>query len=492
MSLLRRLLNAAELRPFHPFLLFFSAAWVTGVRYLEEKAFIYDTQSMPFNQLGALISWYAFYLALGFGIAAILTHLAKLPWQKGLQLSSYGLTVAILPPLIDIFIYGRGNFSYRYQRSFFSDTTFLLFNFKTGLPVGEGLIVWGGVLLVTLTTWIKTQNKIRTFFAALLMYSFSLLYGVLMPGMAKYLYQIKEMRSLGDKWLLAWVGLTVALIGFLALRPVLLKEGWKRLPQVALAPSLVLLGAAWTGRVNLRTGLAALVFAAASLVFTLSNLWYDRREDHAGGYKTQVTTDDAAILYAWSMVLALSLLRQHLFISLTLLMFLIATYAYHGDPLRTKCVFPLSYKSEGFFAATAFLAGMLAQPMYHMRSSDALATFLIFGGFFLSAPFKDAKDIEGDRAVNVQTLYVVLEKFGWSFGKIHALAVFLLASCLLVPLAYLASQGIRGQWLMWPVLAAIFAVAVNLLPKRKLAVQLAVLGISSYLLLLVPGLLALH
>lgn len=492
MALLRRLLRAAELRPYHPLLLFLAAGWVSGVRYLEEKAFIYDTETLRFNELGTLVSWFCFYLALGFGISAILTHAAKIPWQKAAQFASYGLTLAILPPLIDVLIYGRGNFIYRYQQSFFTDTTFLIFNPKGGLPFGEALTVWGSIALVGAVTYIKTQQKFRVVLAAGLMYSFSLIYGMALPGLAQVIINIGEIRSLGDKWILAWTGLSVGLVGFLAWRPVLLRESLTRLPQVVLAPALVLLGGAWAGRINAHTGLAALAFAAASLVFTLTNLFYDRHEDAAQGSQTQVTQDDATSLYAWAWVMAFSLVQTHLFLALSLALFIIATYAYHGDPLRVKCVFPLSYKSEGFFAGSAFLAGMLAQPLYRMSGADGLATFLIFGGFFLSAPFKDAKDIEGDRAAGVHTLYVVLAKRGWTFRKMHTLALSMLAACLLVPVAYLAIHNVATKWIMAPALAALLAVVATLLPQRKLGVGLAVISISAFLLLLMPGLLSLH
>ncbi|MBN2361486.1 MAG: hypothetical protein JXR83_18690, partial [Deltaproteobacteria bacterium] len=173
MALLDRLIRAAEARPFHPLLMLYAATWVTGVRFLEEKAFVYDVRTLPLDNHGALVSWLCFYLALGYGIAAILVHVAQVVWQRAVQIVAFALTLAILPPIVDILVYGRGNFSYRYQESFFSDTTFLLFNHKQGLPIGEGLIVWGSIVLVGLYTFHKTRVWWRAALAAALMYSFS-------------------------------------------------------------------------------------------------------------------------------------------------------------------------------------------------------------------------------------------------------------------------------------------------------------------------------
>ncbi|MBN2360720.1 MAG: UbiA family prenyltransferase, partial [Deltaproteobacteria bacterium] len=296
-------------------------------------------------------------------------------------------------------------------------------------------------------------------------------------------------EQLTDHSLTAWFALATALVAYLVLRPTLVVEGLQRLPQIALGPALVLLGAAWAGKVNVHVGAVALAFAGAALVFALCNKHYDRREDEASGVTTEVNHDDAVALYGWALLVALSLWKTHLFAALCLVLFLVATYAYHGDPLRTKCVFPLSYKSEGFFAASAFVAGLLATPGARLDAGDALATFLIFGGFFLSAPAKDAKDIAGDRAAGVRTLYVVLEERGVSFAVAHAIAGASLAACLAVPIVYLALRATAGPWLGVSIAIALVAVLATRLPWRRLGVGVMVGAIALYCASLALGLL---
>jgi len=480
-----RLIRATESRPFSPYQIFFTAAWVAGFRFLEEKAFIYDaTTKTPHGSLGIIVAWWVFYAALGVCIAAIITRLARVEWRRALQITSLGLTLAVLPPLIDIWIYGRGNFVYRYQKDFFADTTFLLFNPSAGLPIGEALTVWLSILLAGAYVFHKTQTWWRAILAGALQYGLGVFFGVLLPVIVKGVYQLPGTTRFGEKWVMAWAGLVVLLVAYFILRPHLFREGLWRLPQVLLAPALVFLGAAYIDRVNVLTALAAIAFAGVSTVFAVSNLYYDRKEDAAGGHVTGVTHDDVIFLSGWSVLALVTLLRHHTLLALCVGLFLVTAWAYHADPLRTKCVFPLSYKSEGFFALTAFLAGIVGQHTYRMEVADVVVAALIFGGISLSAPFKDAKDVEGDRQARVATLYVVLAKRGCAFAQVHRLAGILLLACLAVPVVWLGWRGAPVEWTAAVAASAVVTVAMTRLPNRKLGVALAVFGVVAYVTLL--------
>ncbi len=449
MKLLARFIRAAESRPFAGHHIVLAAAWVAGVRYLEERALILDAQAVGGSDSAAatFLIWTCFYLGLGLCVAALLTATAKVEFRPALQVAGFGLLLGVAPPLIDAAIYGRGGFTYWYQSDL--STAALLFSPQTGLPIGESLVVWGTVLLVGAYVFEKTRSWPRALLAGAGQYGFWLLFGVVAFRAAHALSG--ETLGLEVK---CGLFLGVGLAAYLVLRPGLAREALARAPQLALGPAFAFLGAQLAGLDRASTLVATLAFFAACLVFALTNLHHDRREDEALGRTTTVLGDDVAFLVGWVGLATLALVPRHPGLAVALALFLLTAHAYEADPLRIKCVFPLSYKSEGLFAAFALVGGMLADSRHALSARDAWAALLVFGGVSVASPYKDAKDLAGDRAAGVRTLYVVLEGRGWTLEKTHRLARALLFSCLLVPVVGLLAAGEP-----WPSVLPLFATA---------------------------------
>lgn len=466
-----RLIRAAHARPFHPLLPLWTAVWVAGIRFLAEKALVYDANPAPMNVLGALLSWVAYYFALAMSMAALVRIATASEWKRSLQAVSFGLVVAILPPFLDVILYGRGHFSYRYQVDF-APEAWLFFAPSRGLPLGETAVVWGGIALVAAYVYFETRSWWRAALAACAQYALGIVFGVALPVAEQWLARQPGMAAVGDNWLVAWMCLGLALVSYLVLRPQLFRATFLRLPQIALAPAIAFLGAAYVHQKDALAAVAATAFAGVAAAFALTNLYYDRQEDEAQGRALRVDHDDVVWLYAWAALLCLTLMRYETELCLCLVLFLLTAHAYHADPLRLKCLFPAAYKAEGFFAATAFLGGIVAHTSYRLASRDIWATALIFGGFSLSAPFKDAKDIAGDKAAGVRTLYVVLER--WPVARVQLLTSAVLGACLLAPVAILAGEGRSAFDLALPLLFAFAAPAATWSKNRALGVAIAV------------------
>jgi 4-hydroxybenzoate polyprenyltransferase len=110
---------------------------------------------------------------------------------------------------------------------------------------------------------------------------------------------------------------------------------------------------------------------------------------------------------------------------------------------RGKAYFPANIKMEGVWAATAFFAGVVTSwehqlaggnmfsvktAFWGMTQNPAVgftpgllwAVFLVFGGWSLLSTVKDYKDITGDAAAGVQTVYTLAARRGINVARLHA------------------------------------------------------------------------
>jgi 4-hydroxybenzoate polyprenyltransferase len=250
----------------------------------------------------------------------------------------------------------------------------------------------------------------------------------------------------------------------------------ERTLHVLLAPLIALLGASWRGPFDGHVALACVHLALLSAGFALANDFHDRVEDEAAGRPPALDEASAQLLAVVPLLPVLHVLAFRLELGLSLLGFAIVSYAYHADPLRLKCVFPLSYKTEGFLGGLAFFAGLTAVPPGYLSAPQLWAVALVTLGTPAALVFKDWKDVDGDRAGGVRTAFVVLEEKGMPRARVRLLTAALLLLSLGV-VAFGVSQ-LAPRALLPLLVVAVAASAVVAQGRRPTLAVFAAMGLA--------------
>ncbi len=477
---LARFVAGIERRGGSPWTPILAAIFVAALRMTEEHVWV----QLPRGLRRDPVVWFghvsAFYACLALCIAAVLYRLVRRPAAHVISAASAGLIVGVLPPVLDTLVYGAGAFNYEYHLDPRRPFSFLLYDPPHVTPLGETIAVWTSFALMALYAWVKGAGLARTLGVLLAHYGLVLFFLAGLP--AASFRMTAQLSGIGFNEV-ATLGLTlVALLAYLSLRPGLLPLLGRRLPHALLPPALVAVGAAWSATLSAHTALAAAALFVSGVVFTLSNDYYDRAEDVAQGRAALVTHGDVIVLSVLQAPLWLALSAGHFWVTLSGLAFAVIAWSYHGDPLRLKCIFPLSYKTEGLLAFVCLLAGALAPPRHDLPIANFGVFALAAAGVSVAALFKDRKDVAGDSAAGVQTLYTVLQGRGWPLGRIDALVATALATCLAVPVLYLLAA--RGTPLAAAALGVLAFAAVAVLRSRlrpATGVAVTLLLLSSYL-----------
>ncbi len=471
-SLLERLFRAAERRRWTVSLALVTPAWVAVVRTLLERE-LAQGAGVPGRPP---FPWFAhvfmFYLALHVCLTALLALAARRDWREAAGPVSMGLTLGTLPPLLDVLVSGPGHFTYEYTPGL-AQVPWSLYAPARGLPWGECLVLWATVGLMGAAAVRYRSGWARGLALVGGTWALILLFLVGLPSASIELGRLSELAP--SEW-------RNALFGTVTLAAAVLATGStarlaRRALHVALAPSLALLGAAARGRVDGAAALAAVHLALLSAGFAVANDWHDRAEDEAGGRAPAPTAEVAQLLTLVPLAAVAHVLAFRLELGLSLVGFAAVSHAYHADPLRLKCVFPLSYKTEGFLGGLAFFAGLAASPAGAVPLPLLQAVALVTLGTPLALVFKDWKDVEGDRAAGVRTAFVVLEGRGWSRDGVRRLAAGALAVALGVAAwgaVELAAPGplvTAGLWAL--ALLAPLLVALGRAPRRAVALTMA-------------------
>ncbi len=482
--LVERLFRAAESRPWTVALALSAPTWVALVRMLLERYLSFTERHLGRQPLPWFLHIAFFYLALLTSLGAVLSLFAKVDWRRAHNLVGMGLLLGTLPPLIDVVALGRGQFAYEYTPGLAS-IPWLLYRPPNVLPPGETTVLWLSIALMAAYTARTTRSAWRTALVGVVSYGMVLTHLVLAPTAIAVVARATELAP--SEW-------RIVFFGAFALGGVLLAAGasWRfvaRLPQAVLPALFVLVGAqlagAWSGAV----WLVVAHFFLAGVGFAIANDWYDRKEDVAQGRApSPVDGDLAGFITVVPAAMALNLVAFRAEAGVALIGFAIVSHAYHADPLRLKCVFPLSYKTEGLLGGLAAVAG--ASVVSQSLSASTLWALLVVAlGTPVALVFKDWKDVEGDAAAGVRTAFVVAQARGVPGRVALAIAVGLLLAALGVSAAYVVAT--RG-WTPWAQAAAVFAVAaplwVFLVKRPSLAVYGGMVGAELFLVCAVLGL----
>jgi 4-hydroxybenzoate polyprenyltransferase len=428
-SVLERLFRAAERRRYTLGLALATPGWITVVRVLLERELSLGPVALGRPPFPFFAHVYVFYLALLVCLTALLARVAKTPWTQAVGLVSMGLTLGTVPPLIDVAIYGIGQFAYEYQPAL-AEFPWTLHQPPRVLPWGETIVLWSTIALMTLAALRARVGAVRVIGMAVGTWALVVLFLVLMP--AGSVLASRQLSLAPSEWRNALFAVAtfagaVAATGT-GVRLV------KRTLHVALAPLICLLGASFKGAVDGNVALACLHLALLSAGFALANDFYDREEDAAAGRPPPLDESSAHLLAVVPLIPVLHVLAFRLELGLALLGFAIVSYAYHADPLRLKCVFPLSYKTEGFLGGLAFFAGLTAVPPGFLTPTHLWVALVVTLGTPAALVFKDWKDADADTTANVRTAFVVLEARGWPRARVRVLT----AALLLVSLGVVA------------------------------------------------------
>jgi 4-hydroxybenzoate polyprenyltransferase len=483
---MRRFVAAIESRGWTPYTPIAVAAWIAGLRILGEHLTIY----LPRGTVRDPAVWYGhvtlFYLALVLCISAVLRLTTGREAARVVPAVGAGLVLGILPPVIDVLVYGAGQFNYTYRLDFLQTLPLLLYDPPERTPVGETVAVWASVLLVAAYARVTGASWRRVGMTVGGHYLLIILFLALIPSASFWLHA--TVRGMTANESVSAILLVAALVGYLTLRPALAAHVGTRLLHAILAPALVLVGSSYLGIANGDTVAAAFVMFVAALTFAVHNSYFDRKEDASQKRPGRVTRDDAVVIATLSIPLWLVFASGHFWAVAFAVLFTVVGFTYHADPFRLKCVFPLSYKTEGFFAALCIGAGMLAHPRATLGWQELAVAFLVGGGASLIAMGKDYKDVEADTAAGVRTVFVVLASRGFGERKTLLLVTGVTAVCLGVPAVWIATQGEPVTAALLAVPAALVLAAPFLIRRRDMAALASLAGVCAYLVVAADGL----
>lgn len=426
-----------------------------------------------------------FYFVVAWGFTLVLARLGGVDWRRVMPVVLAGLTVGVLPPLIDVFIYGPGNFAYTY---YFGLPDFLglsLFDRSQGMPFGEGLCLWASVGFAAYYIVFRTGSWFRAGLAALGVYlAVFMLVGVALPSLALWLAGFVPQPAMVLNSLLQ---LLVGMAFYLGLRPRLALSLLVRSPHCLPFVLICLIGAAIHGPLSPMALLSAIVILVAGQVALVQNDYYDREEDRLAGRASAVEAGDVYWfnLFFAAFFMAIYWGQSLLYVPLGCIWLL--AMVYHHEAFRFKRLFPLNQAVEGLWGVLAYLAGALTVPNLMFSGELAFNALLIFVGWSLLAAFKDAKDIAADRAVGNRNFYTVLLARGVSLDRVHALVGLIGLSFCIVPCGWLWVKHFSAVWLVafpvatLPVMAAAYRYPAG---RRGVAMVLAALCYTLLLFLI--------
>ncbi len=388
-----------------------------------------------------------------------------------------GLSVAFLPPLLDVLFFDMTGRGYVYFPSFHWDFA------AKYMPVGETIGVWLGVFFAAVFALWLTRNPLRALLAAGFAWLSIQIFGHFWFAGSRMLYDeligIRGVHIAGPMNVVAvlYCFILYGILHFRRLAPTL-RRTVHTLPFGLIAA----IGARLAGQDWVYAGLKGALFSFAFLLILVGNDHHDRAQDGLEGGEARKTDADDAI---FSLILQACLVFWAMAAyppgAAPLLFFFLLGVAYHTPPLRFKRVFCLAYKIEGLAATAAFLFGVMGQNHLPEQSWVPVTALLVFGGFAAGSMFKDYKDIAQDRAGGIATAYTQTLARGRSVRKTHYFVSISLSVMLFVPSVWLWGRANAVSAVLLLVLATFPGLALLSIKTPKTAVTAALWMLSLYL-----------
>ena len=236
----------------------------------------------------------AWYLAVAMTYTAVLSTLTKRKWTKTVRTVSVGSLLGILPPLIDVFIYGPGGFEY----SYIFRIEFLFRNTVEGDYVGELIAVWSSIFLCGGYVYTRTESWKKGLVAIIAAYLGLLFLAAPYPAILRnvsdaeaFSATIGSFQLFGALGMLAWATLVYICLKAQELWPSLLRIN-HALPWFF----AVLIGAAIRGTVDATTIVIAGLVLLIHMLIVITNDYYDRHGDQGHRRQSVLTANDVTFI----------------------------------------------------------------------------------------------------------------------------------------------------------------------------------------------------
>lgn len=487
----------------------------------------------------SVVNSVTFYLESIFIYTLVLTiFIPDQSWRKSINIVLVGVFLGIFPPVIDVWIYGLGNFHYEYSLDFLRDWRLLLYNEGVDITLGETLTLFMTIFFTSLVVYIKTRKIIRTILSFVVTYGFVVFYSqilstiafkmapaVSMPGIRfshEFGFNIKELFFVGGfsyLCILNMLQLLTVLIIYLLINRAIALNILKRLNHAVPAGLTTLMGYTLLRSLDGFAVITALFFTFTFVVAIIQNDYFDRVEDEVEGRAPYLERNDVSFFNTILLFLAGILIFSGNIVGYLLLLFVVVSFLYNYDFYRAKRYFPSNNKIEGIAGVSSFLGGVsmafivntgisgdilnmenvvLSQASGAIQSieqsvrelwsiENSVITFLVFGGWFVVSIFKDYKDIRGDAAARNQTVYTLLQKGGRDvnlFHRIFSLVVFFL---LLIPAVWFGfSRSLPAVSVCLGIIDLLLLFALTRKDAKK-AVTLGFVMLNAYLVCIIVG-----
>jgi hypothetical protein len=339
---IKRIIYFQEKRAYNFYTILIFALFVGGIRTIEEVMLAYR-QYYHIDVINNCV----FYLLIIFSYTLVVAISSKTEWKKVINAVLIGVFLGVFPPIIDVFIYGLGNFRYSYFVGLPGIRDFFFFDYSRGFPIGEGIVLWATIIFSAYYIYIKTSSYKKFLLGGLGVYVIVLLTsGMLIPTISSIAARNMPMR-IQSMIVTSIFQLIPVIVFYLILNPHIFTNLAKRslhcLPFVLLA----FMGAAVAGGINSFTLFAAAMIFYAGLVTLVQNDFFDKEEDTLSGRYSYVTGQDVLFFNTTYLILVFLLYNIKSMVFLPLGLLYIVSVLYNYDFYRAKRFFPANYKIEG-------------------------------------------------------------------------------------------------------------------------------------------------
>ncbi|MCD6569637.1 MAG: hypothetical protein J7L53_02930 [Deltaproteobacteria bacterium] len=435
---IKRIIYFQERKVYNFYTILGFALFVGGIRTIEE-VMLAQRRYYHIDILNNCV----FYLLMVFAYTLVVAISSKTDWKKVINAVLIGVFLGIFPPIIDVFVYGLGNFKYSYFVGLPGIKELLFFNYTRGFPVGEGIVLWSTIIFSAYYIHIKTSSYKRSLLGGLGVYVIILLIsGMFIPTIASVTAKSIPMR-IPSMLVTSIFQLIPVIVFYLILNPQIFANLIKRRLHCLPFVLLTFMGGAVSGGINPFTIFIASMVFYAGLVTLVQNDFFDKEEDSLSGRYSYVTGQDVLFFNTTYLIFVFLLYNVKSMVFLPLILLYIVSVLYNYDFYRAKRFFPANYKIEGIWGLGSFLAGIFSQKSFVFTPEIIVFSFLIFGGWSLVSSFKDYKDIEADKAVGNQTGYIILMKTGLSLKQAHRIVSTVILLCFAVPAIWLFFKNVH-------------------------------------------------